>query len=72
MGRMGASALCIFIRPLILGTEGFRFTNCHRFSLGMRLVDSLIAFLIYFCNLSVMSFVIGRKLSVIKLFTFLL
>ena len=37
-GRIGWSGLCSFIRPFIVGTEGFRFTYLHFESLGMRAV----------------------------------
>ena len=37
-GRIGWSGLCSFIRPFIVGAEGFRFTYLHFKFLGMRAV----------------------------------
>ena len=47
-GRIGRSGLCSFIRPFIVGAEGFRSTYLHFESLGMRVVLQLMVFLIWF------------------------
>jgi len=46
MGRMGWSCLCIFIRPLMEGAEGFRLMCSHLVSCGMSILLLFIVFLI--------------------------
>ena len=41
-GRMGWSGLCILIKPLMEGVEGFMFVYLQRVSLGIRVLLSLI------------------------------
>ena len=36
IGRIGWSGLCIFIRPLMEGAEGFMLMYFHLWSMGMR------------------------------------
>ena len=43
-GRIGWSGLCILIRPLKEGAEGFVFVYLHRVSLGIRVLLSLTVF----------------------------
>ena len=45
MGRMGCSGLCILMRPLMVGAEGFMFVYLHLWSMGMRFGLCLIVVL---------------------------
>jgi len=62
-GRIGWAGLCSFIRPFIVGAEGFRFTYLHFESLGMRVVLWFMVFQIWFWKLFV-----GLVVEVWKLF----
>jgi len=44
VGRIGGSASCILIKPLIVGEEGFRFTCFHFLSFCIVWGHSLILF----------------------------
>jgi hypothetical protein len=44
-GLMVSSSLCIFIRPLMVGAEGFRLMYCHLVSCGI----SNLLFLLFSC-----------------------
>jgi hypothetical protein len=45
-GRMGWSGLCIFIRPVMEGAEGFKLMYFHLVSCGISILLSFIVFVI--------------------------
>ena len=53
IGLMGASVLWIFIKPFILGGNGFRFIRFHFMSIWMIVEHVLIVFLMSFWYLFV-------------------
>ena len=61
-GRIGCCGLCILIRPLIEGAEGFMFVYFHLVSFGIRVLLSLIVCLTWTWNVLVGSAVAVRKL----------
>jgi hypothetical protein len=56
IGRMGASGLLIFIRPLMVSEQGFILTYFYLVGGGIIMGHVLIVFLIFFWNLFVGSF----------------
>jgi hypothetical protein len=48
MGRIGWSGLCFFMKPFMVGAEGFTFTNFHLDSCGISVVLWFTVFLIWF------------------------
>jgi len=58
---MGASTLCIFIRPLIEGMEGMRLVYIHFLSFGYITLHSLTAVLVTPCRFFGHVLVRGRE-----------
>ena len=72
MGRIGVSALWIFMSPLIIGVDGLRLMYFHRFSFGMMAEHSLIVERTLRCSFFVISWVVEvNLLSVMKEWIFL-
>ena len=58
IGRIGCLGFCIFMRALILGTEGFRFMYFHLESCGLSVLLWFTVFLIRFWKIFVGSVLI--------------
>jgi hypothetical protein len=62
---MGWCGLCIFIRPLMVGAEGFKLMYFHLVSCGINVLILFIVFLIL--SLEGFSWICGHGLEVVRL-----